>query len=146
LLDVPVFNSTDTLFAIRYKIEISNALVRAGNDYLLQTNFRDEFSNHKIKPPRFFKYSHDARSVKEHLIYIQIPPHLKVKKLPEPVKISNEQYSFLGIFESEGDFIKYHKKFVVADEIIAPADFNVWNENVDKIQKLLREMIVLTQK
>ncbi len=146
LLDVPVFNSTDTLFAIRYKIEISNALVRAGNDYLLQTNFRDEFRNHKIKPPRFFKYSHDARSVKEHLIYIQIPPHLKVKKLPEPVKISNEQYSFLGIFESEGDFIKYHKKFVVADEIIAPADFNVWNENVDKIQKLLREMIVLTQK
>jgi hypothetical protein len=145
-INAPVSNSTDSLFTIRYKIEVGNALVKAGNDFLLQTNYRDEFRNLKIRKPRFYKYSLDERSVKEHLIYIQIPPNLTVKKLPDLVDISNEKYKFTGTFESGVDYIKYNKRFVVSDEIVAPTDFDVWNENVERIQKLMREMIVLTTK
>lgn len=145
-IDALIYNSTDSLFTIRYKIEINNALVKAGNDFLLQPNYRDEFKNLKIRKPRFFKYSIDERSVEEHQIYIQIPPFLTVKKLPDPIIISNEGYCFSAAYESEEGFIMLKTRFVITDDIINPENFDTWNVFIEEIQNFSREMIILTQK
>ena len=143
-LDVPAYNSTDSLFTIRYKIELTNALVKAGNDFLLKINYRDDFNILKITKPRFYKYSLDERSVKEHLIYIHIPPHLKVKNIPAPIEIIREGYCFSGAYQCEERSITLMKKFVISDQIIIPENFDTWNASVDQFQNFNREMIILT--
>lgn len=142
-------SSKDTLsdtFRLNYHLEVPNALVQTGTDILLSLDFRNELKGLKIEKLRRLNYELEGRLLNEQVVVLRIPGHLKVKKLPEPVKIVQTGYVISGSYEAGDGVVRYHKRIEITDDIVRPDEFGTWNESINRINRFYKDMIVLTVK
>lgn len=96
----------------------------------------------KRKHGREFDYAFEEHNYTA----LDIPDGYSVDYLPETVSFDGDGFSFSIEYENLGNQVIYKKSIIMDRLLLEPAQFEKWNEFIDKLNKAYKETIVLTKK
>ena len=134
----------DQMLTFEYNALLKNRISTFDNDMYIDLDYLEEFASLDFKERKTdfeFSYKKDYESN----ITLEIPAGYAVTRMPEPLSVSNDAYTFNISCEQQGNNIIYKKHFLIKTGTIKKSDFSHWNTTVAALKNRYNDTITLTK-
>lgn len=132
---------------VEYDILWKNALSSFDKETYLEIDNRHFFESAKIDTTnRTLPY---WLSFKHHFIIeieLPVPKDKSVTTMPKALSIKKANYNFSASYTIVSSLLKYKCEISVNNAVIAPENFNEWNNDINQLSEFYNQQIVLTSK
>jgi hypothetical protein len=142
---LPDVNERSGPLSLEGQLTFSGAVSSFNTQYFVDIDPIKLFNDWIIKDTRQSDVDFGEKVNKKILIELQIPEGYSVSNLPESLKISDSEFSFVIDYKLAGDKILYTKELTIPDGLIRKQSFQKWNDAVKKLAAAYENQIVLTK-
>jgi hypothetical protein len=142
---LPDVNERSGPLSLEGQLTFSGAVSSFNTQYFVDIDPIKLFKDWIIKDTRQSDVDFGEKVNKKILIELQIPEGYSVSNLPESLKISDSEFSFVIDYKLAGDKILYTKELTIPDGLIRKQSFQKWNDAVKKLAAAYENQIVLTK-
>lgn len=136
----------DKNFVVDYSFQISDYVLKSGEEVYVNLNLNREASYLKTKKDRKNDVEYDYKKLVRFVTVFEIPDHLKIKYLPEKLDVSNEFFSSSIEYTLHDNLIVYEHKLRLDFLTLNLNEQEKLNDLIKKIEKAYKEVIVLETK
>lgn len=142
-LKVPNLEERSGPLSLSCAINFTGAVSSFNNEYYIDIDPSKNFKDWEIADTRQNDVDFGERIHKTTSIELTIPTGYSVSHLPEPLMISDPEFSFTMEYQQSGDKIIYTKALSIPEGIIKRKSFVRWNAAVKKLAQGYENQIVL---
>ncbi len=130
---------------IEYDLLYKDAVVSFGKDVFVDVDNRKDFGNIKFdtasrKLPYQFYF-------KDHIVFdteINLPENLHISSVPGLLNISEPGYGISAGYKVDKRKLLYHREIMLKDILVAPKQFDRWNDNINRLNEFYNSQITLS--
>ena len=145
-LTINNLNNYNADLEVEYDVLWKDALTVFDKETYLDLDNRRNYDNFKIdtskrKLPYWFNFKNNLVFETE----IQLPAGKTVNILPEKLSIQETGYSFSASYDNNvpGKII-YRREIILNDAGIKPANFSVWNKDINQLSDFYNQQLIIT--
>jgi len=142
----PAIDTIANSFVADYKMTISNAVIDAGDELLLNLDFNNNLRGSVIDSARLFPYDPGGIMLYVDQIDFEVPDYLLVKHLPEPVSVLEPGFEIAAAYALEGSLLKYRKRLAIKKDFLTKSEFAAWNKAIEQLSGFYNDLIILKKK
>jgi hypothetical protein len=122
---------------------LDNFVSKFNNEMYIDADPVKEFKNWELKDKRQSDVDFGRKINSRIEVEIELPAEYKLSSLPENLSVSEEEFSFVVNYRTEGNKIFYTKEIAINRGIISRKSFKLWNESLKKLNSVYGSPIVL---
>ena len=136
----------DVPLDMSYNYTLGNHITSFGNEIFVEIVWNRQMAGSEIEDNREGDYYFGRKVLDRTNKRLRIPKGYKVSHLPKAInEVLDDEISVNIGFKKEGEYVVYHKQIEVGNGRIAKAQFEKWNELVDRIKAIYDDQIVFTR-
>jgi hypothetical protein len=136
------FGNRDIPITIEGDVEISNQVTLVDNVYYTGIDFfPGTLTSFIPDKDRLNPIDMDEVYIDKADVTLEMPAGAKAEAMPKPLQTAFKNDSISASYAITGNTIVLSKKMALASPVIYPAEFNTWNEFIDKIRAFNRNNV-----
>lgn len=136
----------DQAVVLAYSFSAPEYFVRAGGDRIMD-QFGDIDTASVVREKRRYPIEHGILHTEEETIEVELPAHLEVKYVPQPVVATNRWFDIDSRYDVEaGRLIRWRWVSRLKEKVIPVAEYGHYKKAVEEVASLLNQHVVLKEK
>lgn len=136
----------DKPYIINFNFDLANYIIKIDKEIYVNLFLDRNIEKRIIEKDRESNYELDFLSHSEAIYELEIPKNYKVKYLPKNLSINNNLFEGEFAFEQKGNTVVLKAMINEKKILLEKADFDLWNETIQKIKSNYSESIILIEK
>ncbi len=128
---------------VKYELAIDNHAFTANGKKYINLEYDYYFSNFNFDTIRKIDYDFGSKMNIRGTTTVNLKPGQKASKLPEPINIDNQYYSFTLEIKQVGNTLVYKKALVTKQDFIPPSMFKTFNNDTKRVSDFYNTYIEL---
>ncbi len=132
---------------IHFDFEQKNSVYTTSSGEILVLPEKDfDFDRLEFDSIRKNDYEFSYRYYISSTTALKLPPGYTVKKLPEKVEVTNENYEFRIQYEFSDGTVKQTKSIKIKNFLLKKSLFNQWNHDIKALKAFYNSPVILSAK
>jgi hypothetical protein len=141
----PLCMSRDSGFKANYSFLIPNYITSTKGEVFINLNLAKELANEQWESKIVIPMEFDYLTEEIYNIVLNIPENYMVTYIPENLEIDNEIFSAGFIYELKGNSLHFNK-YLIQKKLVVPVElFHLYNETVERVCKMYKKCVVLSE-
>lgn len=145
-LSVEHLRNRDLPLQLDYHFELRDYAQSFGDQIFVNLNLDRRFAGRTISSNRELPLEYSFAECRNMVVDFEIPEGFEVEYLPDGIKIDDHLFRADISYLHENNIISYHKQLCQKQHLIAPEDFEVWNNHMNNLRQEFNEIVVLKEK
>lgn len=133
----------DKNFVIDYSFQISDYVLKSGEEVYVNLNLNREASYLKTKKDRKNDVEYEYKKLVRFVTVFEVPDHLKIKYLPENFNVSNDFFSSSIKYTINNNLVVYEHELRLDFLTLTLIEQEKLNDLIKKNEKAYKEVVVL---
>ncbi|HRG87777.1 MAG TPA: transglutaminase-like domain-containing protein [Chitinophagales bacterium] len=133
----------DRPFTINYKFNVSDYVLRSGNEIFINMNLEKPFGKSNVEKDRENDIEYDYKRHLTNIVVLKIPAGYELSYLPPNDSQTKDEYSYSIKYEKQGDTIILRTDVELNSLMLKKKDFKAWNDFINALKKNYTESVAL---